>query len=137
MKAIQGLVVVLIISGLGLFIGCSAIQDAITPTYVDKAAAEWSQQPTTMFLPYTTLWDAKRIVAAMDFRFATEKIRYGYYSGIMSLSIAGGEELKQTLFSPTGPIGLLATTVGGGTLGALLIERPGDKSKKEIAKENS
>lgn len=135
MKRIHKIIVALVSGLLIIFIGSSCVQDIVTPAYVDKNAAEWANVPTKMLMPYTTLWDAKRVLAAIDFRFATEKIKAGYYGSVMSVSIAAGEEFKNFAFSPTGPVGLLTTTVGGGALGAFLIKRPGDKSKKELENE--
>ena len=117
--------------------GCSAVQDVIVPTYVDEGAATWADVPTKMLMPYTTLFDAKRVASAIDYKLTIEKIKGGYYKGITNLSILGGEEIKATMFSPDGPIGLLLPTLFGGTLGAMLIKRPGDKSKKELELEKS
>lgn len=122
---------------LAVLFGCSAIQDILTPTYIDEEAAEWAGMPTKLLMPYTTLFDAKRIDKAIDFKLTIEKIRGGYYKSITNLSILAGEEFKTTMFSPEGPIGLLLPTLLGGTLGAMLIKRPGDKSKKEVELEKS
>ncbi len=123
--------------GLGVMFGCSAVQDIITPAVVSQEAAEWADTTPKSFMPYTTLWDAKRIGSAIDFKITIERIRGGYYKGITNLSIVASEELKTTLFSPEGPIGLLLPTLFAGTLGALLVKRPGDKSKKEVELEKS
>lgn len=128
---------VLMVMGLAAMFGCSALQDVITPTFVDQEAAEWANTTPKSFMPYTTLWDAKRVGAAIDFKLTIERIRGGYYKGMTNLSILAGEELKTTLFSPQGPVGLLLPTLFGGTLGALLVKRPGDKSKKEVELEKS
>jgi len=88
-------------------------------------------------MPYTTLFDAKRVGQAIDFKLTIEKIKGGYYKNVTNLSIIAGEEIKSTLFSPEGPVGLLLPTLFGGTLGAMLIKRPGDKSKKEVELEKS
>ena len=122
---------------LAVLFGCSAIQDILTPTYIDEEAAEWAGIPTKLLMPYTTLFDAKRIDKAIDFKLTIAKIRGGYYKSITNLSILAGEEFKTTMFSPEGPIGLLLPTLLGGTLGAMLIKRPGDKSKKEVELEKS
>lgn len=128
----QKLLTILAAIGLIIFTSCSAVQDIIVPAYVDKDAAEWVDTTPKLFMPYTTLWDAKRIGTLLDYKFAQEKIKYGYYSSITNLSILAGEEIKATVFSPEGPVALLLPTLFGGTLGALLIKRPGDKSKKEL-----
>ena len=133
----QKTLTVLMVMGLAIMFGCSAIQDVITPTYVNEKAAEWAGVPTKMLMPYTTLWDAKRVGMAIDYKITIERFKGGYYRSMTNLSILAGEEIKTTLFSPQGPIGLLLPTLFGGTLGAMLIKRPGDKSKKEVELEKS
>lgn len=135
----QKTLTILMVMCLAVMFGCSAFQEAITPTYVSKEAAEWAGVPTKLFkvIPYTSLWDAKRIGKAIDFKLTIEKLKGGYYKSITNLGIYAGEELKTTLFSPQGPVGLLLPTLFGGTLGAMLIKRPGDKSKKEVDLEKS
>lgn len=127
----QKLLTVIMAAILLLFIGSSCVQDLITPAYVDKDAAAWAEVPTKLWSkqPYTTLWDVKRLLAAMDFKFAKEQIKHGYYSGIMNVSKFAGTELKQTIFSPTGPVAALAAGIPGLALGAYLIPRPKDKKK--------
>jgi len=120
---------------LALFFGCSAVQDVITPTYVDEKAADWAKTPTKLLMPYTTLFDAKRVARAIDFKLTIQKIEGGYYKGITDLSILGGEEIKATVFSPDGPVGLVLPTLFGGTIGTLLgsayRQRPKDKKRIE------
>lgn len=133
----QKTLTVLMVMGLAVMFGCSAVQNILTPTYVNEEAAEWAGTTAKSFMPYTMLWDAKRVSRAIDYKLTIEKIKGGYYKGMTNLSIMAGEELKTTLFSPEGPVGLLLPTLFGGTLGALLVKRPGDKSKKEVDLEKS
>jgi hypothetical protein len=125
-KIIVGLVSALLI----VFVGSSCVQDAIVPAYVNEDAAEYAGEPTKLFMPYTTLFDAKRIAAKLEYVHAIENVKYGFYQNVTDLSVISGEQLKQTIFSPEGPIGLLAPMLLGGTFGALVIPRPGDKKKK-------
>lgn len=125
----QKLLTVLTAIGLIIMFGCSAVQDAITPTYVNEEAAQWAGTTPKLFMPYTTLFDAKRIGMAIDYKLTIEKIKGGYYKSMTNLGIAAGEEIKATVFSPEGPIGLLLPTLFGGTLGAMLISKPSDKKQ--------
>jgi hypothetical protein len=125
----QKLLTVLMAMGLAIMFGCSAIQDIITPTYVSPDAATWADTTPKLFMPYTTLFDAKRVGMAIDYKIIVEKFKGGYYKGMTNLSILAGEEIKATVFSPDGPIGLLLPTLFGGTLGAMLISKPDDKKK--------
>jgi hypothetical protein len=122
---------------LAVMFGCSAFQEVITPTYVNEEAAEWADVPTKLLMPYTTLWDAKRVGMAIDYKITIERFKGGYYKSMTNLSILAGEEIKTTLFSPQGPVGMLLPMLFGGGLGAMLIKRPGDKSKKEVELEKS
>lgn len=133
----QKTLTVLMVMGLAVMFGCSAVQDIITPTYVNEEAAEWAGTSTKLLMPYTTLFDAKRVGQAIDFKLTMERIKGGYYKNITNLSILAGEEIKATVFSPEGPIGLMLPMLFGGGLGAMLIKRPGDKSKKEVELEKS
>lgn len=127
----QKTLTVLMAMGLAVMFGCSAFQDVITPTYVSEEAAEWAgvSTKTFEFMPYTSLWDAKRLGKAIDYKLTIEKIKGGYYKSVTNLSIFAGEEFKTTVFSPEGPVGLLLPTLLGGTLGAMLISKPGDKKQ--------
>ena len=87
----QKTLTILMVMGLAVMFGCSAFQDVITPTYVSEAAAEWADTTAKLFMPYTTLWDAKRVGAAIDYKITIERIKGGYYKGIMNLSILAGE----------------------------------------------
>jgi len=133
----QKTLTVLMVMGLAVMFGCSAIQDILIPTYVSEDAAEWADVPTKLLMPYTTLWDAKRLGMAIDYKLTIARIKGGYYKSMTNLAILAGEEIKATVFSPDGPIGLLLPTLFGGNLGAMLIKRPGDKSQKEVELEKS
>lgn len=113
-----------------IFIGAAGCQDIITPAYVDKDAAEWAGVPIRLFLPYSTLWDAKRLINAIDYKLTIEKIKGGYYKNITNISILASEEFKDVVFNPNGLLSLLM--VGGPmcALGAYGISKP--KDKKEI-----
>jgi len=113
-----------------VFVGAGCVQDAVTPAYVSEEAAEWANVSTKLFMPYTTLWDAKRLANAIDYKLTIERIKGGYYKNTTNLSILSGEELKNTIFKPDGLLSLLM--IGGPTFaaGSYLISKP--KDKKEI-----
>lgn len=117
-----------------VFIGAGCIQDALIPTYVDVDAAEWADVPTKLFLPYSTLWDAKRLSNAIDYKLTLERIKGGYYKNITNLSILAGEEFKNIIFAPDGLLSLLL--IGGPTfaMGSFLISKPKDKREIEVLK---
>ena len=86
-KLLQTMVVTLVGLIVLIFISAGCIQDVAIPTYVDEAAAEWANVPTKLFLPWSTLWDAKRLANAIDYKLTVERIKGGYYKNITNLSI--------------------------------------------------
>lgn len=142
-KIVSTLMMTLIAIVLAAFIGCSGFQDALTPCYIDESVGEYTEEEMTSFLPYTTLFDAKRLKRCMDWMHLTKQeafqrlqeddvMLYTFLNDGMVLGMQDAEQFKHTVFDPTGPIGLMMTTLLGGTLGATLISKPGDK--KEIEK---
>lgn len=128
--------VVIVLAGLIslTFIGAGCVQDAVTPAYVSEDAAEWAGVPTKIFLPYTSLWDVKRVSNAIDYKLTIERIKGGYYKNVTNLSILAGEELKNTVFATDGLLSLLL--IGGPTFaaGSLLVSKPKDRKELEVLK---
>lgn len=139
---IQNIIAASSIFCLMIILGCASFQEALTPCYIPPAAVEYADANETSILPWTTLFDARRVDMKMDFVHAlcqiTDRMNYEYLKGITRFHIAAAEELKTTLFSPTGAVGLLMTSALGGTAGALLLSKPGDKKKiKRLEKTNN
>ena len=132
---LQTIIVAVSIFGLAAFFGCASFQDVVTPCYIPPASLNYADVEPTTFLPFTTLFDAKRVAAKMSFVHTTvqviDNMKYSYLKGINNFHMAAAEELQTAVFSPDGPIGLLMPTLLGGSLGALLIKRPKDKTKEE------
>lgn len=138
MKRLLKTIIIVLVGAISvIFIGAGCVQDAVTPAYVNESAAEWAGVPTKLFLPYTTLWDAKRVGMAIDFKLTIERIKGGYYKEVTNLSILAGEELKNTVFAPDGLLSLLL--VGGPftALGAYAISKPKDRKEIERLKNDS
>ena len=126
-----------------LLIGCSAVMDGITPAYIEKTAAEYAGvEDITEFLPYTTLWDLRKLIRKLDYTHQAKQImiarlleddtiQYDFLKDSTTLSLQGALQFQDTFFNPSGPIGMLFPALTAGTLGALLIRRPGDKTKEE------
>ena len=120
-------------------LGCSAWMEGVTPSHIDLAAIDYANTDATTYLPYTSLWDARRIKREMEFMHLSEQtriardmeddqMRYRQLNDAMQTNIASAEELRNTLFSPTGPVSMLSAALGLG-LGAFLIPRPSDKKR--------
>ncbi len=133
----QSLIVTLSIFFLLIVLGCASFQAVLTPSYVSPAAAEYAKTKTTSIFPWTTLFDGRRVSMKMDYVHTlnqiTDTLEYEYLKGITRFHIAAGEELRATLFDPTGPLALLIPTSLAATAGALLFSKPTDKKKiKEL-----
>lgn len=120
-----------------LFVSAGCLQDVVTPAYINESAAEWADIPTKLFMPYTTLFDAKRVGLAIDYKLTIEKIKGGYYKNITNISILASEEFKGVMFNPNGLLSLLM--VGGPmcALGAYGISKPKDRKEIEALKNGS
>jgi len=123
------------------FFGCAAFQDALTPAYIEPEAAEYAKTEKMSFMPYTTLLDADRVGKRMAYvhkltqlglarDIEDDVIRYGFLNDIHLAHIQNAQAFQSQVFSVDSPLGLLMPTLFGGTLGALLIRRPGDKKKE-------
>jgi len=121
-------------------LGCSAWMEGITPAHVDPAAIEYANVSPTIYTPYISLWDARRIQRKMNFEHLSEQtkisreleddqMRHRFLDDAMQMNIQSAEELRDTLFSSTGPISLLFAAVPGLALGGYLIQRPTDKKR--------
>lgn len=145
-KLITGIVVFLSALILVVFFGCSAFQDAVIPCSFSEEAAVYADANSTSWLPWKTVLDAERVDVKMDYTYQINQVklgrliddddmRYRFLKGIHTSHIKSAREFQQKIFSPSGPIGALIPTLCGGTLGALLIPRLGEKKKIEEAKE--
>jgi hypothetical protein len=121
--------------------------DGLTPAYIDPVAIEYAETtPTVLPIPgYTSLWDAKRIQRELNFQhfirqteiartLEDDTTRYKHLNRAIQINIESSEELRDTLFSSTGPVSILAAGLGIG-IGGYLIQRPTDK-KRIIELEN-
>lgn len=58
-----------------------------------------------------------------------DQMRYRHLQDAIQINIASAEELRNTLFSPTGPLSILFAAIPGMALGGYLIQRPTDKKR--------
>ncbi len=134
---------------LTLLIGCAALQNAVTPAYVDKPALKYIQdQNIPCDVPrfwWMSISDAETVDKLLDyshdqrqvmFERAKEDDRswYAIVKGQHKENLAGAYALRQQLFTPEGAVGLLSTTGLGLIVGALGISKPSDKREIEKLK---
>jgi len=114
-----------------ILFGCSMSTDLATPCYVDKDAAVFANKPLTSILPWTTVWDAKRIESAMSYQYAKNNLEFNQLRGSLLTHLAEAEQLQQALFSADGILGPALFSGLGISFGALAIPR---KRERELEK---
>jgi len=129
------LVMLFCVLGLVIFFGCSAFQDIVIPTHIDENAISYSGQEATSYVPWTTLFDAKRIESYVNFNHLNTQAvyqnlleqdnrDYSFYIDSVATSIANANDFKHKVFDPSGPIGAMIPLLFGGTIGAMFINTP-------------
>ena len=142
MKFLKAFLIVLFATLLLAVVGGGCFQDLLTPIHIDEAAIKYSGQEATSYMPWTTVWDAKRIRAYVNYihvqtQNAYERLKkddsltHAFLLDGVDANIADAMELQAMVFSPTSPLGAMLLAGGGLGLGALAIKRPGDKTKKQ------
>lgn len=144
MTKIQKFLVTVSILLLVTILGCAAFQDAIVPCYIDPVAIEYANANVPEFLPWTTLWDARKVDEKLDFMHELNQIacarlmeddnmNWAFLKNTHAVHIQNAEQLKGTVFSPEGPLGLLLPALSGLGIGAFLIPDPKQRNKiKEL-----
>lgn len=142
MKFMKAFLVVLFATLILAFVGCTGFQDILTPCHISEDVIEYSGQEATSYMPWTSVWDAKRIRAYLNFNHiqfqnACERLKqddsltHAFLLDSVDTNIADSVQFQATVFNPTGPLGALLLAGGGLGIGALAIKRPGDKTKKQ------
>jgi len=137
-KKTQTIIITVSIFLLAAFVGCSMFQDGVIPCYVEPEAIKYTAENPTTWLPFTTLFDAKRIqkkaeyihlmtLLELDRKKEDENLLYAPIADGLVVNIKAATGLKQTVFDPDGTVGLLVTCGLGLGLGGLLIKRPQEK----------
>ncbi len=141
-KKIKATMVIMSSLTLIILLGCAAVMDLATPCFIEPDAAVYADENITSFLPFTTLWDAEKVDKKMDYAHQIKQLdyarlmeddvlKYGFLKNAGTVNMQSAAEFQKVMFTPEGPIGLLIPMLSGGTLGALLIKRPGDKKADE------
>lgn len=123
-----------------VFLGCSAMMDGVTPCHIDERVGTYTEEEMTSYMPFTSLWDAKRLNREMDrmhelnnkelIRLAEDNDDlYMFLKESHSINMAGSQEFQDNVFNPTGPIGAMILATTGIGIGALGISKPGDRKK--------
>lgn len=99
-----------------VFMSASCIQDAIVPTYIEPdLMTTFDAKPVNGL--YTTLFDAKRLQKNISHKLEYQKLVAKQGQEDLNISVAAGEEIKNTVFDPTGPLALMFPALAGLGLG--------------------
>lgn len=137
-KFSKALVTLVCIIGLVITFGCAGLQDLVVPCHIDENAIEYSGQKPTSYLPWTTVFDAERIKAYMNFThldyqktlkdmLVGDDLLYDFYTDQINNNLADARQLQQKLFNPNGSVGMAITALFGGTIGAMFFNTPKKK----------
>ena len=118
--------------------GCAAVQNAVTPQYINPEVGEYTGESMTSWMPWTTIWDGDRLAAKMTFLHEANLIEltraaeddtkyYGFLNDALILDRQDAVALKAAVFSPTGPLGMMLSGLPLLGIGAMCISKPGDK----------
>jgi len=99
-----------------VFMSASCIQDAIVPTYIEPDLMTTFETKPVNGL-YTTLFDAKRLQKNISHKLEYQKLVAKQGQEDLNISVAAGEEIKNTVFDPTGPLALMFPALAGLGLG--------------------
>lgn len=149
-KLLGKLVIPFFVLVLVAMLSAGCFQDLLIPTYVGPEAKKYDpagdandlsdMNSITSIFPWPTLWDAKQLAKRMQRKNEVEQrdigrllvdkaSHYAYVAKAHYTNIEDAENFKKTVFSPTGPIGLLVPTLAAFGIGAMGITRPRDKRK--------
>jgi hypothetical protein len=139
----KGLVTLICVAGLVIMFGCAGMQDIATPIHIDKAAIEYAGVEATSYLPWTTVWDSRRVLAYMNYMHTQTQVAYkrlqqddnlthAFLLNSVEVNLADAVGLQKQLFDPTGPIGLLLPALFGTGIGAMFIPR---KRERDLEKQ--
>ena len=134
----KGLVTLICVVGLVIMFGCTTFQELVTPCHIDKKAPENAGMEATSYLPWTTVWDARRVFAHLNYMHTQTQIAYerlqqddsfthAFLLNSVEVNLADAIGLQEQLFDPAGPIGLLLPALFGGGIGAMFIPRRREK----------
>lgn len=128
----RSIVMLICVVGLVTVFTAGCLQDLMTPNHINPDAIKYSGQEATSYVPWTTVFDAERIKAYMDFEHldtqkfydelkAQDSRQYDFLTGRIDIGIADARRLQQKLFNPNGSVGMVITALFGTTIGALFI----------------
>lgn len=142
-KTFVGVLVLFLI----MFFGASCIQDAIVPMEIPPDAIEYTGEPTTIYVPWTTIHDGNRIQRKMEYIHLTKQeaakrlseddnMFYDYINNNMTINMENAQQTKAAVFDPTGPLALMFPALAGLGLGRYM-KSPREQELEKKANEGT
>ncbi len=149
-KTIGKLIIPFLVLVLVAMFSAGCFQDLLIPTYIGPEAKEYDpagdandlsdMSSITSIFPWPTLWDAKQLAKRMQRKNEVEQrdigrllvdkaSHYAYVAKGHYSNIEDAEKFKQSVFSPTGPVGLLVPTLAAFGIGAMGVSKRSDTQK--------
>lgn len=114
-----------------VFMSASCVQDAIVPTYIEPdLLAKYDAEPVNGL--YTTLFDAKRLQKNVAHKLEYQKLVAKQGQEDLNISVASGEEIKDVVFDPAGPLAMMLPALMGLGLGRYLKSPREQELEKKI-----
>ena len=139
----KALITLICVIGLIFIFGCTMLQDVTMPCHIEEQAIEYSGVEPTSYLPWTTVFDAKRIRDHIEYQHKQtqliykrlqedDTLKYSFVLDSIQLSLADAQAMQEKLFNPNGSVGMALSMLFGGTIGAMFINTPkkNDSSQK-------
>ena len=136
----KALLMLVCVAGLAIIFGCASMQSLSIPTHVDQSVIDYADVEPTSYLPWTTLYDARRIRRGMIYKHdclqrvyirlqEDDNAKVTHLLSGLDTNIGEAETMREKLFNPNGSVGMALTALFGGTIGAFFINTP----KKKVA----
>ncbi len=113
-----------------VFMSASCVQDAIVPTFIEPDLMVSYRATPDNYL-YTTLFDAKRLQKNIAHKLEYQKLVARQGNEDLNISIAAGEDIKNTVFDPSGPLALMFPALMGLGIGRY-IKSPREKELEKV-----
>lgn len=127
------------------FISAGCIQDGLIPCHIDPDIGTYTEGDMTVYTPYTSIWDAKRLQRLMSYKHLLnqEELKrlmeddgylYNFLDNDLYINMQSAEAIRDNLFSPDSPLALLLAGCPAFLLGYLGLSKPSDKRQIEALK---